>query len=230
MMKPAANSFAAKVAKDIQAAKDAKTASSHNTDLGKKDIFLKLLVAQMKFQNPLKPQDPTKMSSQLAQFNILEAQLNSNKLLQQLVDAKSSGSSSASPASYLGKTATTPIDTLQYGGGPQTFDVSLGKDTKQALAVISDSSGVTVRSLNLGALVAGVHPVTWDGKNDQGNVIASGDYKLKVVAADASGVPIDAQAQRSGKVTSVRFIPGGGTQLMMGGTAVDMSKISAISL
>jgi len=209
----------------------AATAASRNKDLGQKDIFLKLLVAQMKFQDPLKPQDPTKMSSQLAQFNTLEASLKSNKLLQQLVDVKTTGSTNnASPASYLGKTATIPINTLQYGGGSQTFDVGITQDAQQALAVISDSNGIPVRSLNLGALVAGSHPVTWDGKDDQGNAVSSGAYQLKVVAADATGTPIGAQAQRSGKVTSVRFTPGGGSQLMVGGSAVDLAKVSEISL
>ena len=216
---------------DPVAAKAAQAAGPRNTDLGKKDIFLKLLVAQMKFQDPLKPQDPTKMSSQLAQFNTLEASLNGNKLLQQLVDAQTSGkSNTTSPASYLGRTATIPIGSLQYTGGTQTFDVGLAQDAQQALAVISDSNGIPVRSINLGALVAGAHPVTWDGKDDQGNAVASGDYQLKVVAADATGTPIDAQAQRSGKVTSVRFVPGGGAQLMVGGKAVDLSKVSEIAI
>jgi len=216
---------------DPLAAKSAKIASSRNTDLGQKDIFLKLLVAQMKFQDPLKPQDPTKMSSQLAQFNTLEASLNGNKLLQQLVDAKTSGTTNnASPASYLGKTATIPIDTLQYGGGSQTFDVGLSQDAQQALAVISDGNGVPVRSINIGTAVAGTHPVTWDGKDDLGNAMASGNYQVKVVAADLAGTPVDAQAQRSGKVTAVRFVPGGSPQLMVGGSPVALSKISEIGL
>ncbi len=207
------------------------TANSRNTDLGQKDIFLKLLVAQMKFQDPLKPQDPTKMSSQLAQFNTLEAQLNSNKLLEKLVAAQSSGNTAASsPASYLGKMATVPIETLNYGGGTQSFDVGVMQDAQQVLAVISDSNGIPVRSINLGALVAGNHPVTWDGKTDQGTPAATGNYKIKVVAADAFGTPVDAQAQRSGKVTSVRFGAGGSTKLVINGEAVDMSAISQISL
>lgn len=36
------------------------------------DAFLKLLVAQLKSQNPLDPMDPTEFVAQLAQFNALE--------------------------------------------------------------------------------------------------------------------------------------------------------------
>ncbi|RMH49957.1 MAG: flagellar hook capping protein [Zetaproteobacteria bacterium] len=207
------------------------TAGNRTTDLGQKQIFLKLLVAQMKFQDPLKPQDPTKMSSQLAQFNTLEAQLNANKLLEKLVAAQSSGkSASASPASYLGKTATVPITSLDYGGGTQSFDVGLMQDAHQVLAVISDTNDIPIRSINLGALTAGSHQVTWDGKTDQGTPAPTGHYKLKVVAADAFGKPVEAQAQRSGQVTSVRFGKDGGVKLMVNGQAVDIGAITQISL
>ena len=36
------------------------------------DAFLKLLVAQLKSQNPLEPMNPTEFIAQLAQFNTLE--------------------------------------------------------------------------------------------------------------------------------------------------------------
>lgn len=41
-------------------------------ELGNADTFLKLLVAQMKNQDPMKPQDGTQFLAQLAQFSQLE--------------------------------------------------------------------------------------------------------------------------------------------------------------
>jgi len=49
-----------------------------------KDDFLKLLVAQLKFQNPLSPTDPTSMMQQSVQFSMLES-------LQQIAAASTSG-------------------------------------------------------------------------------------------------------------------------------------------
>ncbi len=46
-------------------------AAAPNNELGM-DAFLKLLVAQLKSQNPLDPLDPTEFVAQLAQFNSLE--------------------------------------------------------------------------------------------------------------------------------------------------------------
>lgn len=49
----------------------ATTASNPNDSLGK-DTFLKLLVAQLKFQDPLKPTDAQSFLSQTAQFTQVE--------------------------------------------------------------------------------------------------------------------------------------------------------------
>jgi flagellar basal-body rod modification protein FlgD len=44
-----------------------------------KDTFLKLLVAQLRFQNPLNPSDPTEFMSQTAQFTLVEQMENMAK-------------------------------------------------------------------------------------------------------------------------------------------------------
>jgi flagellar basal-body rod modification protein FlgD len=68
------------------------------------DMFLKLLVAQLKSQSPLDPVDPTQFTSQLVQFNMLDQLTQINQALQSL--------SAASPASQTTfsspKTTTIP--------------------------------------------------------------------------------------------------------------------------
>jgi len=41
-------------------------------DLGDKDTFLKLLVAQLKYQNPMEPVDSSQFMAQTAQFTMVE--------------------------------------------------------------------------------------------------------------------------------------------------------------
>ena len=48
-------------------------------DNSDKDLFLKLLVAQMKNQDPFNSQDPTQYITQLAQFNMLEQSMALNE-------------------------------------------------------------------------------------------------------------------------------------------------------
>ncbi len=54
------------------AADTAGTQTPTKKDLSDKDMFLQLLVAQIKNQNPLNPADGTQFLSQLAQFSELE--------------------------------------------------------------------------------------------------------------------------------------------------------------
>ncbi len=50
-----------------------------STDLATKEMFLKLLVAQIKNQNPLDPADGVEFLSQLAQFSQLEQTISINE-------------------------------------------------------------------------------------------------------------------------------------------------------
>ena len=50
------------------------------------EMFLKLLVAQMKNQDPLNPQDGTQYMTQLAQFSSLEQLTGINQKLTNLLD------------------------------------------------------------------------------------------------------------------------------------------------
>ncbi len=55
----------------LDALRSAKDKSSGASTLDK-DAFLKLLVAQLKYQNPLDPSDPTEFMAQTAQFTMVE--------------------------------------------------------------------------------------------------------------------------------------------------------------
>ena len=75
------------------------TASATGTDGLGKDTFLKLMVAQLKYQDPLKPQDGGEYLTQTATFTSLETLQDIKTQLQN--QASSSGISTAS--SLLGK-------------------------------------------------------------------------------------------------------------------------------
>ncbi len=54
------------------ASNSATTATTAKTNGADQETFLKLLVAQLKNQDPLNPQDPSQFVAQLAQFSSLE--------------------------------------------------------------------------------------------------------------------------------------------------------------
>ena len=95
-----------------------------------KDAFLQLLVAQMKYQDPLEPTDNTQYVSQLASFSSLEQMTNMNESL-----ANMSMASDLQRASNLvgkfasvdvnGQTITGKVDTVEYKDGTDECLVNL---------------------------------------------------------------------------------------------------------
>jgi len=207
------------------------TTPAKQNDLGQKDIFLKLLVAQMQYQNPLKPQDPTKMTTQLAQFNMVEQQTQSNTLLKDLVANSSAGTKAQanSGASYLGRTATVNQNTLNFNNTPQHFSAQLDQPASTALIVLTDSNGNPVRHINLSNLSAGANPLTWDGTTDSGATAAAGIYTVDMQATDINGSTVANHIQQTGIVDAVRFTSTG-TEFMVGGVPSSITDITEIRL
>jgi len=200
-------------------------------NLGQKDIFLKLLVAQMQYQDPTKPQDPTQMSAQLAQFNMVEQQTSTNSLLQKLVDAQNSvqrGTNNA--ASYLGHTATVASDAMTYAGsGSSSFTLKLDSASSVTKIQIVDAGGNPVRTADLGGMMAGNNTISWDGITDSGAQAPAGDYTVKVQATDTSGNTVNATVLQQGVVQSVRF-NNSTPEFVVNGVPVSQSQIQEIAL
>lgn len=71
-----------------------------------KDLFLKMLVAQMSNQDPLNPQDPTQYVTQLSQFTMLEQMMSFNDGMGYLLGMTNSllvNSAMSSASSLIGK-------------------------------------------------------------------------------------------------------------------------------
>jgi flagellar basal-body rod modification protein FlgD len=84
-----------------QAASRADSTSGNNSAVpssqGLNNMFLQLLVAQLKSQSPLNPMDPTQFVGQLAQFSELSEVTQIEQILQQAIPSKTA--SASTPAS-----------------------------------------------------------------------------------------------------------------------------------
>jgi flagellar basal-body rod modification protein FlgD len=185
-------------------------ASLANSDSGMgKDAFLKLLVAQIAHQDPLKPMDDTAFVSQLAQFSSLEQTMGINTRLDALA-AQERGNSNTALAGLVGKTLTVKgtITTLDSSGIGAPVSFTLGAQAQSVDVNISDSTGKAVRTMHLGAGAPGLVRVTWDGRDDTGTSQPPGAYAISVVAKGPGGVPVDVLQETTGTLTSVDFSKG----------------------
>lgn len=86
----------------VGVAEQVKGATTDGLNALGQDTFLKLLVAQMKYQDPSNPTDPTQFLTQTAQFTVVEKLAALSDLNQKVLDA----SNAQSAASMLGKSVT----------------------------------------------------------------------------------------------------------------------------
>ena len=81
--------------------------------------FLSLLVAQLKEQNPLDPQDGTQFVTQLAQFSSLEQLVNISSTLNTIATAPGTlGTTTPAPAAVPAATGTTPATAATSATNP----------------------------------------------------------------------------------------------------------------
>ncbi len=83
---------------DTNAVASAATQAAGNAKPDDKNMFITLLVAQLKNQDPLAPQDSTQFLAQLAQFNSLEQLMSINQRIGQLLDSVAAAAVSESPS------------------------------------------------------------------------------------------------------------------------------------
>src|SRR6478672_4462777 len=88
------------------------------------DRFLKLLVTQMKNQDPLNPLDNAQVTSQLAQISTVNGIEKLNTTLQTMASSFAAGQS-LQAAGMIGKDVLIPASTLRLAGGSALFGIDL---------------------------------------------------------------------------------------------------------
>jgi flagellar basal-body rod modification protein FlgD len=187
------------------------------------DDFLKLLITQLKNQDPLKPTDNTEFVSQLAQFSQLEQTAKQAQLLQKSLDAQTA-SLQYTLLPMIGRTITIGQELIQLGDGPAPFGYTLDKSASKVLVTIQDQQGHVVRSLEYLDRPVGPHTAVWDGQDQNGTLLPKGIYRYLISAVDSEGKPVNVEGRASLVVSGVRMEEGQ-AKLLVGDLAVDPSDI-----
>jgi flagellar basal-body rod modification protein FlgD len=202
------------------------------------DTFLKLLVAQMNNQDPLNPVDNSQITSQMAQISTVTGISNLNSTVGQMVSqlqqsqamqsASLSGhvvlvpGSSLALAANSGSSSSAPSTMSAYGG------FSLPQAADSVSVAVKDSTGATVRTINMGSLGVGVQDFSWDGTTDSGAKAAAGNYSYSVIAS-AAGQKVSATTYSAEQVVGVAPQSDGSLQfLLSNGSQVGFSSIAQI--
>lgn len=186
--------------------------------------FLNLLTTQLQNQDPLSPMDSTEFTNQLVQFSQVEQGINTNQKLDDLLSLQLSGLSS-SMLGYVGLDVTYTSAEMNYDGtNPVDIHYGLAGDAAVLKVNVYDETGKNiVRSMDA-PKTTGTHDVTWDGKDNSGNVMEPGTYTVKVEAADKDQKPITVSTAVSGHVRGVES-QDGVIFLLIGERAVALNNV-----
>jgi flagellar basal-body rod modification protein FlgD len=170
------------------------------------EAFLKLFVAQMQYQDPLKPQDSSAMLEQISQLTLVEQSYNSTAALKNLLAAQNN-SVALNSATFIGGNVKANGTAINFDGNTSvSLQFNHSVPTTSGTVTITNSSGQVVRTATLGALSAGDNSLTWDGRDGSGNILPAGAYNFTVKGTSASGTAVSATTYTTGRVDGVSFV------------------------
>ena len=188
-----------------------------------KDDFLKLYIAQMRYQDPLAPQDPSAMLDQLSQMSLVEQSYNTNTALAQLLAAQTN-SMTLGAVSFIGKEVKASGNAAYFDGtAGSKLNYNLSSSIESGTITIKDSVGNTVRTVELGASASGDASFAWDGRDNAGNLLPAGAYTFSV-AGSSGGISIPVTTYTTGKVDGVSMA-GDSLVVMIGSVQIALTDI-----
>ncbi|MDC8444475.1 MAG: flagellar hook assembly protein FlgD [Nitrosomonas sp.] len=155
--------------------------ASKNSVEDPQDRFLKLLVTQMKNQNPLNPLDNAEITSQLAQISTVTGIDKLNKTLEKLLSG-AEDSRVVEATKLIGHKALVPGNTMSLENNAALGGFELLQPVDKLSVSILDNSGIAVRTLELGAQSSGINTFIWDGMTNSGTSAVNGNYTFTINA------------------------------------------------
>lgn len=190
-----------------------------------KSDFLQLLMAQLKNQDPLNPQEATEFTAQLAQFSTVQGVQDLNTNFQNMTNSLKS-SQALQASALVGHTVFVDSPTARLSNtGEILGSVTVDKPTDDTLLNIFDSRGVLVRQELLGAQDPGEIRFAWDGRTDAGESVPPGVYRFEAIGS-IDGENVGLPTTLGANVNSVTI--GAAGELMLNVDGVGPKQVSDI--
>lgn len=193
-----------------------------------KDSFMKLMLAQMKHQDPTNPMQSHELAAQLAQFSSVEQLQNINSTLGEL-RAGQKPTESFQALNFIGKAVSG--DSAKYvrvkGDKDYDFSFSLPNDAKEAVVRLRNSTGEVVRTFEMKDLKKGPNSLNWNGQDERGMIAPAGEYSFFVEASASNGAKMAAKTDFEGTITGVNYTTEGPV-LLVGNQSIKLKDVKKI--
>ncbi|PJC85998.1 flagellar hook assembly protein FlgD [Vibrio sp. HA2012] len=184
---------------------------------GKQDLkqedFLSLLTKQLAQQDPFKPVSNDQMIAQMASFATVDG---INKMNGQFESLNSSMTSNQAlqASSLVGRDVLVPgAAGIKQDNASMAAMVKLPQSVDNLFVRVEDELGQLVRTLDMGATPSGDNRIEWDGKDENGNPLPAGKYKVKA-AGLLNGENTEFEVSTYANVNSVLLGKGDGNVLL----------------
>jgi flagellar basal-body rod modification protein FlgD len=185
--------------------------------------FIQLLTAQLQYQSPTNPADPTELASEFAQISTVDG---INQLNTTVSGIKSGDAASqlAQASSLVGKQVTVSGDNLiPDSAGVATGAFSLAGSAQSATVTILAPNGTVAGTQTLSSLAAGQNSFTWDSGTP------GTPYTYEVKANSTSGAAVSVTPYTVYTVDGVN-VSGGTQSFSVQGTSapIPVSSIQSV--
>ncbi len=206
-----------------------KQVRGHGNSKMDKDAFFRLMIAQMKNQDPMNPLKNHEMAAQLAQFSGLEQMTNMNTTLTK-IESRNSQPENFQALNLIGKTVagdSSRVVRTQYDKA-HDFNFDLPQDAGEASVKLMSAKGDLVREYKLTNLKTGANKISWNGKNEAGVDQAAGEFFFQVEAKNNNGKKIPVKTEFQGIISGLSF-SAEGPVLQVGSQTIKMKDVRQIT-
>ena len=148
--------------------------------------FLKLLIAQIKNQDPMSPMDASTMTAQMSQLNMVSSMGTMNTSMQAML-AQMQSANFMNQASLIGHSPMVAGSAINYSGGEVMLGANLANPLQGVVATIKDASGTLVGTADLGNLNSGMTNFVFDGVDASGAKMPNGIYRVEISGKNNAG-------------------------------------------
>ncbi|MGZ3746090.1 MAG: flagellar hook assembly protein FlgD [Pseudobdellovibrionaceae bacterium] len=193
-----------------------------------KDAFFKLMIAQMKNQDPTNPLKSHEMAAQLANFSGLEQRQNMNNTLTEMKMGQKP-QENYQAINLIGKAVGGDSSKVTRSSGDKEheFRFSLPMAASEANIKVYNAEGEVVRSYDLKALKQGENKITWNGQDDRGQNMNPGEYRF-AIEAKAGEKKIAVKTDFDGIITGINYT-NEGPVLLIGNQSIKMRDVRKIT-
>lgn len=199
------------------------TASESSAATSQFETFLKMLTTQIKNQDPLNPMEGTEFAVQLATFSGVEQQVQTNQLLNQLLNG-SSGGALGQLSDWIGREVRTSAPVF-FDQSPLTLQIESVADADELQLVTLDAQGNEVSRESIGT---GSGEVDWQGKRANGDLLPEGFYTFRVEGTKDGKSVGTGDVEAYTRVTGAEMTTDGAKLVLAGGGSATIDEVTAL--